>query len=332
MRDTKLEVSGLISANLWKAAAVAMVLAGAFSTRAVGQQTGQKTYPTAMAAGKALYEAAKSNDETAMIAVLGPDAKQIVSSGDDVEDAQNRANFVRRYEEVHRLMKEPNGATTLYVGVHNWPLPIPLEYNGKAWFFDSTAAKMEILFRRVGRNEISTIRTSQELVMAEKEYASSHNGEYAGQLFSDPGKDNGLYWKSDNGQPQSPIGPLVASAVAEGYKAPDGGSAATATPYRGYLYRVLAAQGPNAPGGAKSYVQDGKMTGGFAFVAFPADYRSSGVKTFIICQNGVVFSKDLGPNTEKLAKAIKAFNPDATWKKDADQTPMDSSEPPTAVK
>jgi hypothetical protein len=317
MQRSKLDGYGIIRANLLKVAGVAVLLTGIFPMCSLAQQAGQKTFPTAQAASQALVDAAKSNDESAMLQVLGPDGKDIISSGDDVEDAQSRSNFVMRYQEMHRLMKEPNGTTTLYVGSHNWPLPIPLVDKNGMWYFDSATAKMEILYRRVGRNEISTIRTSLELVAAEKEYATSHNGEYAQKIFSDPGQQNGLYWKADNGQPQSPIGPLVAAAVAEGYTSKKEGAAAT--PYRGYLYRVLTAQGPHAPGGAKSYVVDGKMTGGFAFVAFPAAYRSSGVMTFVICQNGVVYRKDLGPNGEKVAEAMKSFDPNPSWKKDEDQ-------------
>src|ERR1700722_17528863 len=317
MRGSKLDRYEIIRVSLLKVAGAAVLLTGIFPICSMAQQAGQKTFPTAQAAGQALADAAKSNDEGAMLQVLGPDGKDIISSGDDVEDAQNRSDFVMRYQEMHRLMKEPNGTTTLYVGSHNWPLPIPLVDKNGMWYFDSATAKMEILYRRVGRNEISTIRTSLELVAAEKEYAASHNGEYAQKIFSDPGQQNGLYWKADNGQPQSPIGPLVAAAVAEGYTSKKEGAAAT--PYRGYLYRVLTAQGPHAPGGAKDYIVDGKMTGGFAFVAIPAAYRSSGVMTFVICQNGVVFRKALGPNTGKIAEAMKSFDPNPSWKQDEDQ-------------
>jgi Protein of unknown function (DUF2950) len=317
MQRSKLDRYEIIRVGLLKVAGAAVLLTGIFPICSMAQQAGQKTFPTAQAAGQALADAAKSNDEGAMLQVLGPDGKDIISSGDDVEDAQNRSDFVMRYQEMHRLMKEPNGTTTLYVGSHNWPLPIPLVDKNGMWYFDSATAKMEILYRRVGRNEISTIRTSLELVAAEKEYAASHNGEYAQKIFSDPGQQNGLYWKADNGQPQSPIGPLVAAAVAEGYTSKKEGAAAT--PYRGYLYRVLTAQGPHAPGGAKDYIVDGKMTGGFAFVAIPAAYRSSGVMTFVICQNGVVFRKDLGPNTGKIAEAMKSFDPNPSWKQDEDQ-------------
>jgi len=323
MQQNELSLGGMIRSNIWRATAMAVLLAGAFPVLAIAQQAGQKTFPTAQAAAKALADAAKNNDQSAMLEVLGPGGKEIISSGDDVEDTQNRATFAMRYQEMHRLVKEPNGTTTLYVGSENWPLPIPLVGKAGAWYFDTGRAKMEILYRRVGRNEMSTIMTAQELVAAQKEYAAAHNGEYAQKIFSDPGEHNGLYWKADNGQPQSPIGPLVAAAVAEGYT--DKKEGAAATPYRGYLYGVLTQQGPHGPGGAKNYIIDGKMTGGFAFIAYPAAYRSSGVMTFMICPNGVVYRKDLGPNTEKIARSIKSFNPDSSWKKDEDQQQQQSA-------
>jgi Protein of unknown function (DUF2950) len=308
--------------HLYRLAFLAVLAAGSVPGFSLAQQTGQKTFPSAQAAGRALAAAAQSNDEQALLTVLGPGAKSIVSSGDDVEDAQNRATFVERYNEMHRMVKEPNGTTTLYVGSQNWPLPIPLVNKGKIWYFDSISAKREVLFRRIGRNEMSTIMTSKELVAAEKEYADSHNGVFAKQLFSDAGQQNGLYWKAQAGQAESPIGPLVAQASMEGY--PSNPEGAQPVPYRGYYYRVLTQQGPAAKGGVKNYLIDGKMTGGFAFIAYPAAYRSSGVKTFIVCQSGVIYSKDLGPNTAAIAKAVKNFNPDTTWKKDQDQ-PQESA-------
>jgi hypothetical protein len=323
MQQNNFEVSGIIRRTAWKLAGAAILLAGAFPIMATAQQAGQKTFPTAQAAGRALADAVKSNDQAKMLEVLGPDGKDIISSGDEVEDAENRATFTMRYREMHRLTKEPNGNTTLYVGSENWPLPIPLVEKDGAWYFDSATGKMEILYRRVGRNEMSTIMTAQELVAAQKEYAASHNGEFAQKIFSDPGKQNGLYWKADKGQPQSPIGPQVAAAVAEGYT--DKVEGAPATPYRGYLYGVLTQQGSHGPGGAKNYIVDGKMTGGFAFIAYPAAYKSSGVMTFMICPNGVVYRKDLGPNTEKIAKAIKSFNPNSSWKMDEDQQQQQSA-------
>jgi Protein of unknown function (DUF2950) len=219
-------------------------------------------------ASSALVTALQNNDEPALLEIFGPEGKKIISSGDATEDAENRANFVKRYREMHRLVREPDGTTTLYIGAENWPAPIPLVNKGKIWYFDTAAGEREILFRRIGRNEISAIRVCQELVAAQKEYYSTQQSVYAQQIFSDEGQHNGLYWKAAAGEPQSPIGPLVASAVAEGYVK---GQAGPPTPYRGYLFHILTRQGKDAPGGAKNYIVDGKMTEGFAFVAYPAE-------------------------------------------------------------
>src|SRR6202142_466214 len=316
MRQTKLNSERFHCASLTKLALAAMFLTLCVPTPSMAQQPGQKTFSSAEEATNALVAAAQGNDEKAMLAILGPDAKHIVSSGDDAEDAQSRANFVRRYQEMHRLMKEPDGTTTLYIGAENWPTPIPLVNKGNTWYFDTDAGKMEILYRRIGRNEMSTIRVCEELVAAEKEYHAGQHGEYAPKIFSDEGQHNGLYWKAADGEPQSPIGPLVASAVAEGYVKGQGGAP---TPYRGYYYRVLSRQGKAAPGGGKSYIVDGKMTGGFAFVAYPAEYKSSGVMTFIVNEDGVVYQKDLGKKTETLAKAMKEYNANSSWRKAVEQ-------------
>jgi hypothetical protein len=261
--------------------------------------------------------ALQNNDEKAVLEILGPDARQIVSSGDPIEDAESHATFVRKYEEMHRFLREPDGSVTLYIGAENWPTPIPLVMKGNVWFFDTEAGKREILFRRIGRNEYSAIHICQELVAAQKEYYAmqyytTQHKEYARQIYSDEGQHNGLYWKASEGQPQSPIGPLVASAVAEGYVK---GKGAPPTPYRGYFFHILTRQGKEAPGGAKNYVVSGKMTEGFAFVAYPAEYRSSGVMTFIVNQDGVVYQKDLGKKTEALGKSMQEYNPDSTWSK-----------------
>jgi Protein of unknown function (DUF2950) len=304
--------------SLPKLAAAAVLLTGCFATGATAQQPGQKTFSSAEDACKALAAAAQSSDDKAMLDLLGPDGKQIVSSGDPVEDAENRANFARRFEQMHRWTKEPDGKTTLYIGAENWPVPIPLVNKGGVWFFDTDAGKQEILFRRIGRNEMSAIRVSEELVAAEKEYYSEKN-EYAQKIFSDEGQHNGLYWKVSGSEPQSPIGPLVAAAVAEGYVKGEGGPP---TPYHGYYFHILSRQGKNAPGDAGNYIVNGKMTEGFAFVAYPAEYRSSGVMTFIVNQDGVVYQKDLGDKTEVLAKAMKEYNPGAGWKKAVDDQPV----------
>ena len=315
MRRTKLKFDKFQWANLAKLAAVAILFAACFPTRCMAQQPGQKTFSSAEEATNALVMAVQADDKTMMLDILGPDGKQIISSGDETEDANSRANFVKRYQEMHRLVKEPDGATVLYIGAHNWPAPIPLVHKGNSWYFDTEAGKKEILYRRVGRNELSAIRVCQELVAAQKEYSAEHK-EYAQKIFSDEGQHNGLYWEAAEGEPQSPIGPLVASAVAQGYaKRRDG----TPTPYRGYYFHILKRQGKNAPGGAKNYVVNGKMTEGFAFVAYPAEYRSSGVMTFIVSEDGVVYQKDLGRKTDVLAKAMKEYDRNPSWQKAEEQ-------------
>ncbi len=315
MRRTKLNFDKFHWANLPKLAVVALLLTVCFPTRSTAQQPGQKTFSSAEEASNALVTAAQSNDEKAMLEILGPDGKQIVSSGDETEDANSRANFVQRYREMHRLVKEPDGTTVLYIGAKNWPTPIPLVNKGNSWYFDTDAGKKEILYRRIGRNELSAIRVCQELVAAEKEYSAQHS-EYARKIFSDEGQHNGLYWKAAEGEPQSPIGPLVASAVAQGYAKSQQGAP---TPYRGYYFHILAWQGKDAPGGAKSYIVNGKMTEGFAFLAYPAEYRSSGVMTFIVNEDGAVYEKDLGRKTDVLAKAMKEYNPNSSWQKSEEQ-------------
>jgi len=297
--------------RLFNMAALAFLLTWCVAARCAAQQAGQKTFPSAEEAAQALATAAQSNDTTAMLSILGPEGKEIVSSGDPTEDAEHRANFARRYQEMHRIVKEPDGTAVLYIGAANWPCPIPLVNKGNLWYFDTAAGEAEIIYRRVGHNELSNIRVCQELAAAQKEYFSGHNA-YAPQIFSDEGQHNGLYWKTAAGEPQSPIGPLVAAAVAEGYVK---GQAGPPTPYRGYLYHVLARQGKRAPGGAKNYIVNGKMTEGFAFVAYPAEYRSSGVMTFVVNADGVVYQKDLGKKTEALGKAMKEYNVDASWQK-----------------
>jgi len=313
-------------AGLTKLATVAILLAGCFPMHSMAQQQGQKTFSSPEDASKALVAATQSGDEKAMLAILGPEGKRIVSSGDETEDTESRANFVQKYQQMHRLLKEPDGTVTLYIGAENWPTPIPLVNKGKLWYFDTEAGKKEILYRRIGRNELSAIRVCQELVAAEKEYYSTQHNESAQTIFSDEGQHNGLYWKAAEGEPESPIGPLVAWAVArEDAKSQGEGP----VPYRGYFFHILKGQGANSPGEAKSYIVDGKMTGGFAFVAFPAEYRSSGVMTFIVNEDGVVYQKDLGQKSYVLARAIKEYNRNASWQKAEEQQEQSASEQET---
>lgn len=311
MRRAKLNFGDFRWAHLPQLAA-AILLMACLPARSMAQQKGQKTFSSPDEASSALVTALQNNDEKALLEIFGPEGKKVITSGDATEDAENRANFANRYVEMHRLVREPDGTTTLYIGAENWPTPIPLVNKGKIWYFDTAAGEKEILFRRIGRNEMSAIHVCLELVAAQKEYYSTQQSVYAQQIFSDEGQHNGLYWKAAAGEAQSPIGPLVASAVAEGYHK---GQAGPPTPYRGFLFRVLTSQGKGAPGGAKNYIVDGKMTGGFAFVAYPAEYRSSAVMTFIVGADGVVYQKDLGEKTETLAAAMKEYSPDQSWQR-----------------
>ena len=288
-----------------------------FPVPAPAQQPGQKTFPSAAEASKALIAALQTNDEVALLGILGPEGKEVISSGDPIEDKTSRAEFVQKYQQMHRLVVEPDGTTTLYIGAENWPTPIPLVHKGTTWYFDTAAGKQEVLYRRVGRNELAVIQVCRELVDAEKEYyAEPHDGgsgrQYAQKFFSDPNKHNGLYWEPASGEAESPIGPLLASAAAEGYTQDPNHEP---QPFDGYYFRILTGQGANAPGGARSYIVDGKMTGGFAFMAYPAEYRSSGVMTFIVDQDGIVYEKDLGPRTAEIAKTLTRYERDATWRK-----------------
>jgi hypothetical protein len=316
MLQTNLNVYRFRPAALAELTAVALLFVAALPARSIAQQKDQKTFSSPEEASNALVTAAQNDDEKAMLDILGSQGKQVVSSGDDAEDAGNRANFVQRYQEMHRLVKEPDGTTTLYAGADNWPLPIPLVSTGRVWYFDTEAAKKEILYRRIGKNEVSTIRVCQELVAAEKEYYAAQHKEYADKFFSGEGQHDGLYWKAGEGETPSPIGPLVAAAVLEGYTQTQNGGP---TPYRGYYYRILTRQGEKAAGGARNYIVNGKMTTGFAFVAYPAEYRVSGVMTFIVGPDGVVYQKDLGSQTTALAKTMKEYNPGAGWEKQEDQ-------------
>jgi hypothetical protein len=285
--------------------------------RMAAGRAGPQTFPSAIDASQALIAALQNGDQQGLLKVLGPDGKDIISSGDPTEDRNNREDFVQKYQQMHRLVTEPDGTTTLYIGAENWPTPIPLVHKANAWYFDTAAGKQEILYRRVGRNELSAIAVCQELVDAEKEYfGQPHDGDsgrqYAQKFSSDLGKHNGLYWNTNSGESNSPVGPLVAFAAAE---ASSQGATQTPQPFQGYYFRVLNGQGPNTSGGARNYIVDGKMTGGFAFVAYPAEYRSSGVMTFIVNQDGIVYEKDLGIRTAEIARSLARYDRDATWRK-----------------
>ena len=294
-----------------------LILACLLSTPIVPatETAAQQMFPSAAAAVSALVAAGKADDMKTLSSILGPDADQVLSSGDPVADKNARNDFVSRYQEMHRLAYDDQSRVILYVGAQNWPVPIPLVKKNGGWVFDTDAGKEELLARRIGRNELFTINVLEDLADAQTEYASeARDGESADQfaqkILSDSGKRNGLYWEPAEGQPESPIGPLIASASAEGYKKDSNGNP---IPFHGYYYKVLTGQGKNAPSGARDYLVDGKMTNGFAFLAYPAEYRSSGVMTLMINQDGVIVQKDLGPETAKLANEITSYNPDKTW-------------------
>lgn len=305
-------------------AAFALLLIAALApSRALAQQPGQKTFASANEASQALFDAVKANDPKAMAAILGPDAGKIITSGDDIEDENTRTNFVTKYQEMHRTVLEPDGTTTLYIGAENWPTPIPLMNKGSAWYFDSGAATDEILFRRVGQNEMSAIQVCQELVAAQKEYFAKQNNEYAQRFVSSEGKHDGLYWLGASNEFDSPIGPLVANAGSYGGTAKN--LQAGPVPFHGYYFRILTRQGKAAAGGEQDYIADGKMTRGFAFVAYPAEYRSTGVMTFVVGADGVVYEKDLGKKTGSAALALKSYDPDKSWQKEEDNPPESAS-------
>lgn len=278
-------------------------------------QGGQQSFATARQAIEALVAAARTNDITALSAILGPGSEKLLSSGDAVADATARRNFVASYDQQHKLIPDGAERMLLEVGSNDWQMPIPVVEAAGQWHFDSVAGAQELVDRRIGRNEIHAIRTLLGVVDAEKQFfsltAQQGPGEYAERLVSTPGNRDGLYWPAPSKDDESPLGPLVETAEAEGYP----GELVTGKlkPYQGYYFRILTAQGPYAAGGAKSYVQNGRMTGGFAVIAWPAIFSSSGIVTFIVDQGGTVFQKDLGPDTAKAATAIRSFNPDLSW-------------------
>jgi hypothetical protein len=276
----------------------------------------QKTFNSPEAATQTMVDALRKDDRPQLLAIFGKDAKGILTgSGDPVEDKNSVQGFLKSYDQMHRFSYGPDGKLFLIVGAENWPTPIPLDKNSSGWYFDTAYGKQELVFWRIGRNERSTIRTLNAIVAGQHEYyhqnpAKDGNKEYARKILSDEGTHDGLYWNTAPGEPDSPIGPLVAQASLEGYRnIPQGQK----MPVRGYYFKILTKQGADAPGGAKDYLVDGKMTGGFAVLAYPAKYRSTGVMTFLVNADGNVMQKDLGPKTEELAKAIDAYNPDKSW-------------------
>jgi hypothetical protein len=276
-----------------------------------------KTFPTPDAAVKALVTAVTSQDEDALHDIFGPDADQ-VQNPDRVQATNEFNSFADALNGTNFLVHESATKCVLEVGTNFWPFPIPIVKNDAGWSFDTEAGKEEIFNRRIGRNELETLDTMRQYVDAQREYASrDHTGdevlEYAQRIFSSPGKKDGLYWPQDLDGEISPLGPLMAEAQGEGYTPQSGEKVTPPTPFHGYLFKILVRQGKNAPGGKYDYIINGHMIGGFAMVAWPATYGESGIMTFIVNQQGRVYQKDLGPKTDKLAKGMKAYDPDSTW-------------------
>ncbi|MBV1700095.1 MAG: DUF2950 family protein [Hyphomicrobiales bacterium] len=291
------------------------VLAAAFAATFASVALAQQDYKTPQDAAAALLAAAKSGDSKAALAVFGRGGEEIVSSGDKVADENARKRFVASYETKHEIKMDGERRATLIIGDNDYPFPVPLVRVKGMWSFDTEEGRAEILYRRIGHNELRTIQTCLAYVDAQNEYAEKDRtgagaGVYAQHFVSEAGKKDGLYWPTAQGEPDSPLGELFAKASQRGYKV--GGGRA---PYQGYYYRILTKQGPAAPGGALDYIINGKMIGGFALVAYPAEYRNSGVMTFIVNYEGTVFQKDLGPDTAAAARAISAYNPGKGWTK-----------------
>jgi len=296
-------------------AGISFVAALIFSSQlTLAQEPNQKLFHSPGEASAALFGAVQQADNRALLEILGPAAKDLVSSGDPVEDKKERERFVAKYEEMHRIAKERDGAMILYIGAENWPNPIPLVEKNAVWYFDTEAGKEEVLARRVGRNELATIDVCYQLVDAQQQhYARSIEGEhrYALKFSDDNDVQDGLFSSENGEQPVSPHDALIISAGVQNGAVTSHGPVA----FNGYYLRILTSQGRNAEGGAKSYLVNGKMVSGFAFVAYPAIYRSTGVMSFIVNQSGIVYQKDLGPDTKTIGIAMTEYDSDATWER-----------------
>jgi hypothetical protein len=267
----------------------------------VGTAGAQERFDTPRGAVQALTKAASKDDTQAMLKILGEDAQDLISSGDPVQDRNARKRFATAAAEKTRLEELDGKRVVVQAGKQAWPLPIPLAKDERGWYFDTDAGRQEMLNRRIGKNEIDTIETCRVYVDAQRQYAAQHKA-YAQKFRSDPGKRDGLYWEGED----SPLGPLVVRASTEGYSVPG-------APYHGYRFRILTGQGPSAPGGALSYIENGRMTKGFAMVAYPAEHGKSGIMTFLVGPHGIVYQKDLGAGTLLSASTMARFDPDSSW-------------------
>src|SRR5215471_16907199 len=277
----------------------------------------QQRFQTPEAAVEALVAAARTGDRKTVLSILGPGSQELVSSGDPVEDDNNKQEYLAAYDAQHRVVAESGKPATLVIGKNDWPFPIPIVQRDGQWSFDTAAGREEILARRIGRNELAAIQASLAYFDAQNEYADRHKANsgaavYAQRIVSSPGKQDGLYWPTTGNEPPSPLGEAVADATQRGYRVGAG------EPFNGYYFKILTRQGPTAPGGAVDYIVNGDMIGGFGLVAYPAEYGNSGIMTFIVNNDGDVFQKDLGEGTARIASRMTAFSPDHTWQKVVD--------------
>ncbi len=277
----------------------------------------QKSFTSPEEAVKSIIVALKENDDRKLAAILGPGSQSLISSGDKVADRAGRAEFVRLYEEKNSIELEKPDKAILSIGNQDYPVPIPVVKRGNVWVFDTRAGKEEMLNRRIGRNELKVIDVAHAYVDAQREYATMERGgvellEFAQKFLSTPGKQDGLYWQAQEDEEESPFGPLIAQATREGYTK---GKNNKPVPFHGYYFRILKGQGKHADGGAFNYVVNGHMILGFALVAYPAQYGASGIMTFIVNQDGVLYQKNLGKNTSKVAAAMKLYDPDKSWQR-----------------
>ncbi len=295
---------------------LALFVAGTEGFTAQAKSPRQLTFATAEEAVRVLADAARANDTKAILAIFGPDAKGVIISSDEAVNKDLFERFVKAFQENNRLDVSTDNKAFLYIGDNEWPFPVPMVKKGNRWSFDTKDGKTEILHRRIGRNELSAVQACLAYVDAQKDYARmaiQKDGmtEYARRFISDPGTRNGLYWETREGEEPSPLGLFMARARKEGREPKKAGS--RPVPYHGYFYRILTAQGKNAPGGTYNYIVNDRMIGGFGLLAWPAQYGVTGVMTFIVNQDGVVYEKNLGKNTAKTAGSVKAFDPDDSW-------------------
>jgi hypothetical protein len=300
----------------WACATIAILWFGSAQAAPPSAPEPPRSFPSAEDAVNAFVAAVRNHQEADLRAILGADAEQVISSGDRYADQELQRFFVALYDQKHTIQQAREGHAELDVGPDDWSLPIPIVMSNGRWTFDTEAGEQTIIDRRIGRNELKAIRTLLACVDAQHDYFdrarhATDIGVYATTLLSSPGHQDGLYWPVTEGEKESPLGPLVDAAQEAGY--PGEWVAGNQIPYEGYYFRILTAQGPNSEGGAKNYIQSGRMTGGFAIVAWPARFESSGIMTFIVGPDGEVYQKDLGPDTLRVAAAMTTFDPDLTW-------------------